>query len=219
MSIVRSIVSGVVSDITSGVVAAPATIFSAWQDGVNDVGSLASPTLPTTADWTLRFKMFAAAGWTPGANTYGIGQRTSSGNQMMLGLDSAGTTVRCLVGGSTMTIPGFVRGVEYEASIVRLGDLFTVTLDGLGTTNTTEASHVMSTGATKIGLVTGSSHWKGVFRDIRSYDLNGDIVGRWLINGNTNADAEDQEGSNNLTWAGDPGLASSPASPVVWAAA
>jgi hypothetical protein len=192
-------------------------IYGLWLDGVDDVGTLDSPTLPTTGNWELKFRMTAAAGWTPGANTYGIGQRSSGGNQMMVGVDSVGTTVRLLVGAQPVpTIAGLVRGTEYECSITRVGDLFTLTVDGLGTAAATSAGHTMSNADTAIGLVTGTSYWKGVFRDLRSYNSAGTLIGQWLIDGNLDADAEDQVGSNDMTLAGSPDLAVSSDGGATW---
>jgi hypothetical protein len=210
MSITRSITRAITRAITRPL----GGITACWFDGTDDFIASTGTPLPVSADWAMSFEMWIDPTWTPGVNTYFMGQRTSSGNQMMFGLDSAGTTARFLVGASTGTIAGLSKGVPYLCTIARVGNDFTATVTGIGSTTLNVAHSLTAVAGTfKVGTAHSlTTFFKGVIRDVVV-----DGVLSWLGIGNTAFDWEDQIGSDDGNLNGSPVPAYSTNNGATWA--
>jgi hypothetical protein len=172
-------------------------------DGVDDYVDLNQSLIPATGDFSVSLK-YAHQEQTA-TNRYILNQGSSINTFFGLGINY--DAVNCYVGGTDAGVFGTTsisKGSIYEFKVTRVGDVFTLYVDGVSVGTQTNVGLTISTNTnTYIGQATWTT---GRFVKGTVYDIKKDGTLYYKGYGNTNADWTDQVGSSNATVNGSPAL-------------
>ena len=161
-----------------------------WWDNVDDKVTAATPA------GTVDVKMKV----TSSLDTHGILLADSAASNYLLASGyGSGASISNGSGTPSFTVDG--------TSLLTQGQLWNALADGLEHEVVATGADLSSWTSMYIGNYTsgGASVWEGVIRDVRVYNSStGALIHQYIGNGNTNADWEDQVGSNDGTVSGTP---------------
>ena len=179
--------------------------YGMWFDNVNDRVTI--PTPAVTVD--VKMKVTAA-----GSGTAGMALSSSNSGSIFLLASQSGSSSSISAGSGTPTIT--VDGV----AVTTRGGLFTALADGLGHEVIATDADLSSWTSLYIGTYSAAGvwAWEGTIWDVRFYNSSTDaLVHQYNGDGNTDADWEDQVGSNDGTVYGSPSRAISTDGGATWA--
>ena len=178
-----------------------------WFDGVDDFIDVGTQLLPLTGDWKISYKILLPIGYTSSANRFVVSQHlTIDDGRFAVGVNTAGNSFLFLAGDNVNGV-ALNDGNIHKMAVTRVGDTLTLYVDDVSQGTLTFSGSLTNTN-TGIGIIQAlDRYFIGSFWDLE-FDIgnNGIVNHRYLGTGNTNADWQDQIGSNDGTVVGSPAL-------------
>tara|TARA_R110002110_G_scaffold330324_1_gene541576 strand:+ start:54 stop:656 length:603 start_codon:yes stop_codon:yes gene_type:complete len=182
-----------------------ATLYGMWFDNVNDKVTIPKPAV--TVD--VKMKVTQAGSGTAGMT---LASSNSPSTFLFASQSGSGSSIALNAGTPTITVDG--------VAVTTRGALFTALADGLEHEVIATDADLSSWTSLYLGNYSAAEVWvwEGMIRDVRFYNSSTDaLIHQYDGYGNTDADWEDQVGSNDGTVAGSPARAVSVNGGATWA--